>query len=347
MSRVTISEVARRAGVSRTAVSFTFNEPTRLSRGTVDRVLEAARELGYTPNPHARALHSRRAGVLGVLMPEKLSDAFANPFYATFVQGVGAACDERGLAMMTVSPQEGSLEKAIGNAPVDGFVVLGLDADHPEVAPLSRRGVPFVVVDGRADTMPSVNVEDERGAYEAAAHLLGHGHSEPGAVLFLDFPDPEGLTETPYYGVGGRRYAGYARAFEERGVAEPRRIAAPRCSVEGGERGFLRALESGCRPTAALCISDALALGVLRAARERGIRIPEELEVVGFDDVEAASLSGPTLTTVRQPLLEKGRTAARLLIESLSESGPAPENVVLPTELVLRESTLPRSPEAS
>lgn len=336
MPRVTIAEVARRAGVSPTAVSFTFNKPSELSKETVSRVLEVAKELGYAPNPHARALLSSRAGVLGMLVPERLSDAFANPFYAPFARGVGSVCDECNLSLMAVSPHEGSLEKAITKAPVDGFIVVGLGENHPDVSPLSRRGVPFVIVDAEAETAPSVNVEDDEGACEAATRLLARGHRD---VLVVTFLNPRTHLEVPYHDVASRRQNGYKRAFEEHGVPWEGPVEAAQCSIEGGEKSFEDAWEAGRRPTAVLCAADALALGVLLGAEKRGLRVPEEMEVAGFDDVPMAALSRPALSTVRQPIVEKGRIAARLLTDAL-EDGDIRQSVTLPTDWIPRQTTL-------
>ena len=337
MPRVTISDVARRAGVSPTTVSFTFNRPWELNPETVERVLKAAREMGYAPNPHARALLSSRVGVLGLLVPERIFDAFANPFYASLVQGVGAACNRHGLSMMVVSPIDGSLEKAITKAPVDGFIMVGLDENHRDISPLSRRGVPFVIVDGEAEKAPSVNIEDERGAYEAASRLLSGGHEE---VAVLSFLKPRKYRHEPYHDVGERRVRGYRRGFEERGFPWKNRLVVPSpCSIEGGRRCFLEIWESGRRPTAVLSMSDAAALGVLGAARELEVRVPDDLEVVGFDDVPASRVAYPALSTVRQPIVEKGETAANLLAEALDVGRRSRRQVLLPTELVLRETT--------
>ena len=169
--RVTIHDVAGKAGVSTAAVSHAFNDPERLRATTVTRILDAARELGYAPNPHARALHSQRVGVLGVLFPQPIATVFANPFFASFLEGIGSVTDERGIGLLTVTPLGGSLERAIAAAPVDGFVIIGLDERHAEVAPLRKRGVPFVVVDGDAETASSVNVDDEGGAVTAIERL--------------------------------------------------------------------------------------------------------------------------------------------------------------------------------
>jgi DNA-binding LacI/PurR family transcriptional regulator len=336
MARVTIAEVARKAGVSPTAVSFTFNRPSELSPETVRRVLRVAEELGYAPNPHARALHSSRAGVIGMFAPEDISDAFANPFFAPFVRGIGSVCDELNLSLMFVSPHEGSLEKGITRAPVDGFVVVGIGENHPDVSPLARRRVPFVIVDGESENAPSVNVEDEKGAFDAASRLLAGGDHEE--VLEITFKNPRSYLEGAAHDVAYRRRRGYFRAFEHYGLAAGESAKAEKCSIESGESIFGAAWDSGRRPTAVLCAADALALGVLLAAEKRGIRIPEDMEVTGFDDVPEAALSRPALSTVRQPIWEKGRSAARLLTDALEDEAST-QDITLATEWVPRSTT--------
>lgn len=336
MRRVTIHDVAGKAGVSMAAVSHAFNDPERLRASTVTRILDAARELGYAPNPHARALHSQRVGVLGVLFPQPIATVFANPFFASFLEGIGSVTDELGIGLLTVTPLRGSLEHAIASAPVDGFVIIGLDERHSEVAPLRKRGVPFVIVDGDAQTASSVNVDDEAGAYAAADLLLDHGHRD---IQVLTFATPEEHLDDPRYGVGGRRLRGYRRAFAERSVRMRTDWLIPTpVTLPGGDEAFSGAWAEGARPTAVLAVSDIIALGVLRAARRLGIRVPEDLEVIGFDDIPLAAASQPPLSTVHQPIPDKGRVATRLLIRELDEGGPR-ERIVLPTELLLREST--------
>lgn len=334
MGRATISDVARKAAVSPTAVSFAFNRPSELSATTVARIIEAARELGYAPNPHARALLSRQCGVIGVMVPQDISAVFGNPFFRSFFQGVGSVTDEAGLGILTVAPLGGSLERALAAAPADGFLIVGLNEEHDEVAPLRKRGVPFVIVDGDARSAPSVNVEDEAGAHAAMAHLLVGGHRD---VLVLAFEEL-GHERDPHYGVGGRRLAGYRRAFEEHDVAWDERALVPAVpSYEGGAEAFAAAYAAGRRPTAVVAVSDAMAIGVLAAARARRVRVPEDCEVIGFDDIPVAAHARPALSTVRQPIVEKGRLAAELLVMAME--GRRGGHRILPTELVLREST--------
>jgi alanine racemase len=334
--RVTIHDVAGKAGVSTAAVSHAFNDPERLRATTVTRILDAARELGYAPNPHARALHSQRVGVIGVLFPQPIATVFANPFFSSFLEGIGSVTDERGIGLLTVTPLRGSLERAIAAAPVDGFVLIGLDERHAEVAPLRKRGVPFVIVDGDAETASSVNVDDEAGAHAAAEFLLAGGHRD---VLLLTFATPHEHLDDPRYGVGGRRLRGYQRAFAERSQAMRSDWLVPTpVTLQGGDEAFSAAWARGARPTAVLAVSDIIALGAVRAASRLGLGVPEDLEVIGFDDIPLAAASQPPLSTVHQPIADKGRVAIRLLIRELDEGGPR-ETIVLPTELRLRGTT--------
>ena len=334
--RATIRDVARGADVSTAAVSHAFNDPERLRPVTVERILAVARDIGYAPNPHARALHSRRAGVLGVLVPQAIEKVFANPFFGSFFAGLGKVTDTHGMGLLALSPVGTSLERAIATAPVDGFVIVGLDEHHSEVAPLRKRGVPFVIVDGDATTVPSVNAADEAGAFAAVSYLLGRGHRD---LLVLGFePAPEHHADHRY-GVGGRRHRGVVSAFAAHGLVWRDEALVPTpASFAGGEAAFCRALDAGARPTAVLAVSDAMAIGALRAAESRGIRVPQDLELIGFDDIPMAAHARPALSTVRQPIDEKGRVAAQLLIDTV-EGGSAADQVVLATELVLRETT--------
>ncbi|MGZ6341353.1 MAG: LacI family DNA-binding transcriptional regulator, partial [Candidatus Limnocylindrales bacterium] len=163
--------MADAAGVSKTAVSFAFNSPEKLGPATLERVLGVAHELGYTPHPAARALSMRRSGTIGILIPQRLSSVFANPFLGELIQGLGELCEEHDLTLLLVPPLDGSLEGAIRQASVDGFVSLGLGPDDQALQMLERIGIPTVLVDSETSpTHPSVNVDDTGGASAAATH---------------------------------------------------------------------------------------------------------------------------------------------------------------------------------
>ena len=333
MSRVTIADVAAAAGVSKTAVSFAFNNPERLAQATLDRVLGVANDLGYTPHPAARALSTRRSGTIGILIPQRLSTVFANPFVAELIQGLGELCEEHDLALLLVPPLDGSLETAIRHAPVDGFISLGLTSDDGALAVIESLGIPTVLVDSEeSGRHPVVNVDDRSGAEAAAEHLLGLGHRRL-AVLALP-PARAQLDLTP---TAARRLAGYRAAIDAAGAPEPFAATAG-ISVAAGMRAFESLPDGDERPTGVLAMSDMAAIGVLNAARAAGVRVPLDLSVVGFDDIPLAAWTNPPLTTVRQPIVEKGRLAARILVERMrgaAVDSPQP----LATSLVVRSST--------
>ncbi len=333
MSRVKIADVAGAAGVSKTAVSFAFNNPEKLGQATLERVLQVAQELGYTPHPAARALSLRRSGTIGVLIPQRLSTVFANQFLSELFQGLGELVEEHDLTLLLVPPLDGSLEGAIRQASVDGFISLGLSPNDDALATLDRIGIPTVLVDSEASPEhPAVNVDDAGGAEAAARHLLDLGHRELAIILLPPTRSQSGPTPT-----AARRLAGYQAAIARAGAPAPFTVTAG-ASMAAGARAFESFPKGKRRPTAVLAMSDMTAIGVLGAAKAAGLSVPDDLSVVGYDDLPIAAWTNPALTTVRQPIVEKGRIAARLLIQRLqgrAVSSPPP----LSTNLVVRGTT--------
>ena len=347
--RPKIADVAREAGVSKTAVSFAFNSPERLAAETATRIREVAGALGYRPDPVARMLTQRRTMTLGVLTPQALAVIFSNPFFALFSEGVAHAAEDLGYELHFISPLHGSLALAVGRSTVDGVVAIGLSADHPEVEQIRGAGLPMVLVD--SEDLPehsSVVVDDESGARSAAEHLLALGHRDV-VVMAVEAPEqfrdgdapPDPRPARQPEGVTARRLRGYLAAFEAAGAAIPAdRVVAGRASIEGGASAFHRAWGLGLRPTAVLAMSDAMAIGVMSAARELGLRIPDDLSVVGFDDIDLAAHVDPPLTTVHQPIRQKGADAVRLLLAEVEQrEANRPEHLRLETRLIVRGST--------
>lgn len=353
LRRTRIADVAIEAGVSKTAVSFAFNNPERLSPATAARIREAANALGY--RPRVTAAHTARGGADGsiaaaptmtiaLLTPQVLSVVFANPFYAELCAGVAAVTDQAGYGLLFVSPLHGSLVRAIHHTTVDGFVAVGLSEDHPEVEQIRRAGMPMVLIDGGA--LPehgSVESNDEVGARSAARHIVGLGHKDI-VVVGMEPPNMPGLLEyslAPTEAVASRRLAGYRQGLELGGVklADDHTVVGP-ATFEGGVAAFRRIWEDGLRPTAVLAMSDVMAIGVIWAVREVGMRVPEDVSVVGFDDADVAARSSPPLTTVHQPIRQKGEEAARLLLRMISRPDiERPQHTILETRLIIRAST--------
>jgi DNA-binding LacI/PurR family transcriptional regulator len=340
--RVTIADVAERAGVSKTAVSFAFNSPGRLNAGTAGRILEIALDLGYRPDPVARMLTQGRTSSIGVLTPQDLSVIFTNPFFGAFSAGIAAVAEEHGYGLHFIAPLQGSLSRAINRATVDGVVAIGLTDDHPEIGAIRRAGLPMVLVDasGTGD-LASVDVDDEGGARLAAQHVLDLGHRDV-AILAIDGPR---ATASAGLGVVDRRLRGYRATLAEAGIdLRADQLAVGPASIVGGREAFGRLWDAGGRPTAILAMSDAMAIGAIRAVHDQGRSVPREVSVVGFDDVDLAESTDPPLTTVHQPVRAKGETAVRLLLAVIDGSDPSPGHRRLETRLVIRSSTGPVPP---
>jgi DNA-binding LacI/PurR family transcriptional regulator len=337
--RVTIADVAEAAGVSKTAVSFAFNNPGRLNVDTASRIMEVADSLGYRPDPVARMLTQRRTGTIGLLTPQALATIFSNPFFGMFSAGVAMVAEEAGYGLHFVSPLHGSLSRAIGRATVDGVVAIGLAADHPEIAEIRRAGLPMTTVDSDPfDNVASVDVDDEGGARAAAEHLIELGHRD---VLVVGIQRaehaPSGAED-----VVARRMRGYRTAFAaiDVDIADGDVIVSP-ATFAGGVAALERAWTAGRRPTAVLAMSDAIAIGAIRTLRNHGLSIPGDVSVVGFDDIEMAETTDPPLTTVHQPIRGKGEEAARLLLSVIAGTSQPPGHRRLATQLIVRASTGP------
>ena len=351
-ARVTLQTIADLLGVSRTTVSNAYSRPDQLSPKLRARILDTARKLGYPgPHPAARTLRSGYAGALGVLLAARLSFAFTDPAAVRFLEGLAQVGEEAGIALQllpAVSPAGGGPPApAVRAAMVDGFALYSLPGGDPCVQAVSERGLPTVVVDEpKLPGAAYVGIDDRAAARQVAAHLVELGHRRFGVLTFRLAPDgydgPAGQERqaAATYSVSRARLAGYADALRATGLdweevpVEERAIMTP----ETGAGAAMALLARRPRPTAILAASDVLALGALEAARKLGLDVPGDLSVAGFDDIPDAALVTPALTTVRQPLLDKGRVAGRLLLDP---EAAGPREVLLPTELVIRASTGP------
>lgn len=339
--RPRIADVARVAGVSKTAVSFAYNSPDKLSPATVTRIMEVAASMGYRPHPVARMLTQRHTLSIGVVTPHSLARSFANLFFGQLAEGIAAVAEEAGYALAFIAPERGSLSAALDRATVDGLLVIGLSTRHPELDRLRHAGIPLVQVDSLAiPEQPSVIVDDEAGAHSAASHILDLGHRD---ILLVPIGPPSHYPPGLDHGVGPDRLRGYEQAFVERGLAvDASYVVAATSMIEGGSRAFGQAWDDGLRPTAVIAMSDAIAFGVLARARAIGLRVPEDLSLIGFDDVDMAALTDPPLTTVNQPIRAKGEAAMRLLLDLIAHRTPSEAAIrTFPTRLVIRGSTGP------
>jgi DNA-binding LacI/PurR family transcriptional regulator len=345
--RPTIKDIAERAGVSKTTVSFALNDPGRISAETYKRVMAVVNELDYVPNPVARTLTTKRLGALGLLLPQPITDAFRNPYMVEIVRGIGELCAERELSLTMLPPLRGRVIEAARRAFVDGLITVGVGPDHEVVELLNKRHIPFVTIDGvETEATVNVGVDDEAAAYGLMRHVLGLGHRRI-AILVLE-PQAVQLSVETRGLARDRRSAGFARALAELGLgldSSGISLVLAESSVEGGDAAasaiFAEArLDRG--PTALVAMSDAVALGAYEACRRAGLSIPGDLSVASFDDIPMAARATPPLTTVRQPGREKGAVAAALVVDLLDGGDELDRDALhrrLPTELMVRAST--------
>jgi DNA-binding LacI/PurR family transcriptional regulator len=350
-SRLTLLTLAQDLGVSRATVSNAYNRPDQLSPALRARILARAEELGFAgPDPMARGLRRGRVGAVGVLVDEGLSYAFSDPPTVLFLDGLARELQLDGLGLLLHAAGEQDAElRSIREAAVDAWVVQSLPDGHPAVDAVRTRGRPIVVLDQPSlPDIPLVGIDDEAGARAAVGHLMGLGHRRLGVLTMpLQAGGRVGLADArrqqeATYAVMRRRLAGAAAAASDAGVSwdEVRVVECTANDPDVAARAIAGLLTAPGAPTAIFACSDQLALGVLRAARGAGLRVPGDLSVVGFDDSPSAGSADPPLTTVGQPLRERGQ-AAGALVRALLRGEEVSSPAVHPVRLVLRGSTGP------
>jgi DNA-binding LacI/PurR family transcriptional regulator len=333
-------------------VSNAFSKPDQLSATMRQRILAAADELGYVgPDPAGRALARGTSGSVGILLTESLTYAFTDEVATGFLGAIADELAPSGVALTLLSTTASEDVVPARDVPMDGALVYSCDTSSPALAWLMRRGLPLVFVDHRPTPgITSVNIDDRGGAAMAAAHLVELGHrridivsgSKAGPYGVVLEADPDFDLE---HNVSRQRMLGWLDALSSAGI-KPSVAHVAQSSADDSYDAAGLLLDQDDPPTALLCHSDLIANGVVRAAEERGLRVPDDLSVVGFDDSPLARRMRPALTTVRQPIEEKGHVAAAALTALIerAKSGDGKSRVrhlVLPTELVVRDSTAP------
>ena len=334
--RPTSRDVARLAGVSRTTVSLVLNNvpDVHISPETRQRVLEAARQLNYYPDASARRLVSGRTSTIALVWHRGPDQMYRDAFLPGLLQGATRAARRYGYyilfrPMEPDEPDDAWVELARGRH-TDGLILSGPRSDDTALLDLHREGFPLVLhgqLPG-AD-IPSVDVDNEQGAMTAVRHLLALGHRRIGMI-----------TNAPLaYTASRQRLEGYRRALEEAGLPfDEDRVRYGNFDEESGRQAMESLLSLEERPTAVFIASDMVAIGALRALQEHGLRAPEDIAIVSFDDIATARYLTPALTTVHVPAFGLGWSAAELLIRIIEGDLPNETQVRLETQLVVRES---------
>ena len=336
-TRLTILDVAREAGVSKTAVSFAFNSPQRLAPATLKKILEKAEALGYVPDPTARSLARRSSGSLGVLIPQTLPEAFVHPHFQEMFQGIGEFCERKELALMLIPPLQGCLLKAVRNAACDGVITLGFTPSETFLDLLGKRSLPLVTVDSRIDkSIPSVTFPDQQASRDLLRHVLAQGYR---ALHFLTFPTaPQEVRGNAGSRSLSRRLRGFREALDELTTENIHvTYGSSRVTSESACESLMNTRWEFGLPQVVICLSDAQAAGVYEFAEKKGLRIPEDLAVTGFDGSYSLRHLRPTLTTIRQPGSLKGKLACELLEDQWADRSKV-RHLVVKSEFVAGKS---------
>jgi LacI family transcriptional regulator len=326
--RATIDDVALHAGVSKTTVSHVLSGRRPVAAPTRERVETSIRELGYRPDGLARSLRTRRSHLVALLIPD-----ITNPFYPTLSRGLeaGIGAGYHVVVCNTDSRPTDELEfvEEMCDRRVDGLVLDSFAVGVEQLRDVTGRDMPVVWIGAEATDHPGIDIvrpDDEQGAYDATMHLVERGRTRIAMI--------EGIP-----GSGEPRNQGYRRALGAAGLRTDRSmIRHGRWTREGGA-GAMRALLENAEPDGVFCANDLMAIGALDVLRERRLPVPDDVALVGFDDIEAAALVSPPLTSVVNPAFETGSTAGGLLMERMTGAyAGAQRAVTLPCPLVVRAS---------
>lgn len=311
--RMTLRDVAREAGVSPTAVSFAYNAPHQLSPATRDRILSTAAALGYQPHPVARTLATGRTNSVGFVMASSLNWMLHDPFFNIVLGEMGAVCDDHNMHMLLIPAHSDKAATNLDTIAVDGFVMVAIHREHPLSFFAETTARPVVMLDGDERIQAiKFNVDDVNGAYAAAKHLLDQGHRHIAVATLGPRPNNAPIPRME------RRLRGYRQAVAHAGLApDTLNVVHTAGLLSAGPESLETILSLSPRPSAVLCINDVRALGMLDAARSAGLSVPGDLAVVGFDDLPEAALAYPPLTTVRQRVEERVRSAVDLLLKMI------------------------------
>jgi LacI family transcriptional regulator, galactose operon repressor len=329
---VTLVEIAKQAGVSRSTVSRVMTNHPSVDPETRSRVLAVAERLNYHPNLAARSLAAGKTRVLGLVIPMGVSTLFVDPYFPLLIQGISAACNANDYSVMLWLAEPEYERRTMGQilrgGMIDGVILASALLNDPVQETLLDNDIPFILVGRPGGDQPIsyVDVDNVNSAREAVAYMFRLGYERVATIT-----GPRNMI------AGADRLEGYLLAVRDRGTRlDPDMVAESDFTEEGGYRAMQQLF--AFQPDAIFAANDVMAVGALRALREAGKRVPDDVALMGFDDMPFSARSNPPISSVRQPIHRTGMLAAETLIDMVAHPGGPPRRIVLPTELMLRAS---------
>jgi len=334
MSQLTIEDIARLAGVSRSTVSRVINDQPSVRPAVRERVQQVISAHGYTPQAAARQLVTQRTRTIGLILPDMAYNLFSNPIFALMGQGVSQVAAQEGYVSMQFMGQR-DLEEEIFSSLLrsrhfDGVVLISGEYNDLCPAFLKHANIPYVRIgrDPYHDDLKYVDINNVEAVHTAVKHLIQLGHRRIAMI--------KGLARDT---CSADRYEGYRQALYEAGIPlDEALVSEGDWTAACGYTSAQHFLQLDEPPTALFSSNDIMAAGVVRAVQENGLKVPDDLALVGFDDLDQTTMIFPELTTIRQPGVEMGARAAKMLIDQLEHENTDLEHVILPTTLVIRKS---------
>lgn len=330
---LTLEDIARMAGVSRSTVSRVLNDDPNVKEKTRQKVWELVHSINFQPNLAARGLAVGRTQVVGLVIPMAVTSVFVDPYFPLLIQGISSACNQRNYSMMLWLAEpvyELRVAHQILYSGLTGGVIVASNVlDDPVVkALIASQKVPFIMIGRHPDDsqVSYVDVDNRAGAAQAVEHLIRLGRRRIATIT-----GPQTMI------AGIDRYYGYLDGLtRHKRQPDPLLVAEGDFSEQGGYEAMLKLIPH--QPDAVFSASDMMSIGAMRAIKEAGLSVPEQIALVSFDDIPAAARTSPPLTTIRQPIQRTGAMAAELLIDMIESASFQPRRVVLTTELIVRGS---------
>lgn len=333
MSNLTLEDIAKQSGVSRSTVSRVVNNHPNVSEDVRKRVKEVINKTGYQPHAAARTLASQRSWMLGLVLPRSVSSFFADPYFPRLTQGIAQACNQYnytlGLFLISTKEDEEAIFPRVSRKGLlDGILLQSDQLGDQLTNQIIQSKIPLVII-GRPfynKNVSYIDVDNVNGAFTAVSHLIRLGYQRIGTITGVS-------TRT----VSLDRKEGYIKALTERGRNIDESLIVEGDFTEAGGYYAMQQLLPN-KPDAVFAASDIMAIGAMRAIREAGLRVPEDIALVGFDDLPLATMPEPRLTTIRQPVYQFGVKAVEILLDLIENGIEPPRRIIMDTELIIRNS---------